>query len=108
MYSTKCTISTVDAKVLTQYYFTYYFPATTTTTTDPSTAAAGVTTLANAVAAVAADVGEVVLEQPLPLRRGAQQPVRPAPGFGVVVLRELAGGGEGLHPVDIRPPRALE
>ena len=47
--------------------------------------------------AIAADVGEVILQQPTPLWRGVEQPVRPAPGLGVVVLRQFArrGGPQG-------------
>ena len=57
---------------------------------------------------IAADVGEILLKQCAALGGGSQQPVHPAPGLGVVILRHLAGRGERLETVQIGLPGALE
>ena len=56
----------------------------------------------------AADIGKVILQQSASLQRGMEHPVRPAPGLRIVVLGQISSRCQGFHPVDIRPPRALE
>ena len=57
---------------------------------------------------ITADVGEVVLEQGSPLRGRVEQPVDPAPGLGIVVLRHRPGRLQPLHASDVWPPGSFD
>ena len=52
--------------------------------------------------------GEHVLQDDTSLGRRLQQPVHPAPGFGVVVLRQQACIDTGFEPLQVGLPCALK